>query len=380
MNARSGRAANVAVRGRRACVRLAAFAALVLCAGAVRAAAQQGEVQRGDVVIRYWPGQERLAQSLLPPEAALSFRGLPPDILRRGGDVVVYLAPDAARFDSLTGGRTPEWGAGVAMPQLETIVIPGYVSSRTGTHELPQILRHELAHVALQRHLGDALVPRWVTEGYATWSAGQLDADAGWQLRLALATDRAPALDSLTLDWPLLATDARIAYLLSASAMQYLYSLGNPETLERFFNVWAQSGDFEASLREVYVISSPQFERLWRAHVKRRFGWLQVLAQTAFIWVIAALLVLALFIIRRRRDRARLEELRASEPPDLPAYWMDAEAEPELRIEQEGDPPPEPEGETHSDGYGEIPSQRDGGSSSGRDEGTSSDPRSGMGR
>ena len=331
-------------------VRRVAVAAAVACAAAlttVPVTSQQLDVRRGDVVIRHWPGQTRLAQSLLPPESGLSFRGLPGDVLRRGRDVVVFLAPDAMRFESLTGGRTPEWGAGVAFPQLEIIVIPGYVSSRTGTHELPQILRHELAHVALQRHLEDALVPRWFTEGYATWSAGQLDADAGWQLRLALATDRAPPLDSLTLDWPLLAADARIAYLLSASAMQYLYSLGSPETLERFFGVWAQSGDFEASLREVYVISSPQFERLWRAHVKRRFGWLQVLAQTAFIWVIAALLVLALFIIRRRRDRRRMAELRESEPPDSPAYWLeqpepvpepgDADADPPDRADRRPD-------------------------------------------
>lgn len=334
MRSRAARLSCVAARVRHDCVRLA-VSVLVTLVAFVPAAAQQADVRRSDVVIRYWPGQARLAESLLPPEAALSFRGLPPDILRRGSDIVVYLAPDPARFDSLTGGRTPEWGAGVAMPRQEIIVIPGYVSSRTGTHELPQILRHELAHVALQRHLGDALVPRWVTEGYATWSAGQLDTDAGWQLRLALATDRAPALDSLTLDWPLLATDARIAYLLSASAMQYLYSLGNPDMLERFFSVWAESGDFEASLREVYVISSPQFERLWRAHVKRRFGWLQVLAQTAFIWVIAGFLVIALFIMRRRRDRARMEQLRASELPDSPAWWLGEE------VEEPGSPPDE---------------------------------------
>ena len=303
-----------------------AVAAIACALWSGNTAAQLPETRRGDVVIRYWPGQARLAESLLPPESGFQFRGLPQDVLRRGADVVVYLAPDEVRFDSLTGGRTPEWGAGVALPQLGIIVIPGYVSSRAGTHELPQILRHELAHVVLQRHLGDARVPRWFTEGYATWSAGQLDMDAGWQLRLALATGRAPALDSLTLDWPLLASDARIAYLLSASAMEYLYSLGRPETLDRFFDAWAASGDFEASLRDVYVLSSPQFERLWRAHVKRRFGWLQVLAQTAFIWVIATILVVALFIKRRRRDRARMAQLRDAEIPDSPAYWLGEEA------------------------------------------------------
>lgn len=305
----------------------------VLLSWSEPAVARQADIRRGDVVIRYWPGQVRLAESLLPPESGFTFPGLPTDILRRGSDVIVYLAPDAVRFDSLTGGRAPEWGAGVAFPQRGIIVIPGYVSQRTGTHELPHILRHELAHVALQRQLGEAFVPRWFTEGYATWAAGQLDVDAGWQLRLALVTERAPPLDSLTLDWPLLSSDARIAYLLSASAMGYLYSLGSDASLERLFDVWAETGDFEASLREVYVISSPQFERLWRSHVKRRFGWFQVLAQTAFIWVIAALLVVALFIIRRRRNRTRLDELRATEPPDLPAYWLDSPAEPD------GEPP-----------------------------------------
>jgi hypothetical protein len=314
----------------------ALIAALVALLPAV---AQQGAVRSGDVVIRFWPGQERLAQSLLPPAAAFEFAGLPADVLRRGSDVTVFLAPDAARFDSLTGGRTPEWGAGVAFPQSAVIVIPGYVSARAGTHELPRILRHELAHVALQRHLGDARVPRWFTEGYATWSAGQLDADAGWQLRLALATERAPPLDSLTLDWPLLAADARIAYLLSASAVRYLNSLGSATTLERLLDRWAESAVFEASLREVYVFSSPQFERLWRAHVKRRFGWLQILAQTAFIWLVATLLVLALFIIRRRRDRRRLEELRRNEPPDLPAYWNELPDDPSAADGEDGTPP-----------------------------------------
>ncbi|HEX6308778.1 MAG TPA: hypothetical protein VFZ69_11355 [Longimicrobiales bacterium] len=297
--------------------------------------AQQGALRLHDVIVHYWPGQDRLARSLLTSAAGLTFAGLPDDILRRGRDIDVYLAPDPVRFDSLTGGRAPEWGAGVALPRRGVIIVPGYVSSRAGTHELPHILRHELAHVALQRQLGAALVPRWFTEGYATWSAGQLDGNAGWQLRLALATERAPPLDSLTLDWPLLATDARLAYLLSASAVQYLYSLGSEATLERLFAVWTETEDFEAALRQVYVVSTPQFERLWRAHVKRRFGWLQILTQTMFIWVMAALLVLALFIIRRRRDHRRLQQLRASEPPDEPAYWLE--------------PPPEPEPGAQSD-------------------------------
>lgn len=313
------------------------LAGALLMTASLAPALAQDTVRAGDVVIHYWPGQQRLAESLLPGPQAVTFIGLPDDILRRGSDVVVYLAPDEARFDSLTGGRAPEWGAGVALPQQGIIIIPGYVSERTGTHTLPVILRHELAHVALQRRLGDAEIPRWFTEGYSTWAAGQFTDDEGWMLRLALLTGRAPPLDSLTLDWPLIGTDAQLAYLLSASAARYLHSLGRPDTFERFLDEWARSGSFEQALRGVYVISSPQFERLWRAHARRRYGWLQMAAQAAFVWVLLSVLVLVFWLIRRRRNRLRLEQLLRTEPPDQPAYWMPEPTPPDAAAGGDGD-------------------------------------------
>jgi hypothetical protein len=304
-------------------------AALIACfAGAVLAVsdaadAQEASLRRHDVVLHYWPGQARLAASLLPQDAGFRFPGLPADVLQRDEPVNVYLAPDAVRWDSLTGGRSPDWGAGLAYPHQGVVIIPGYVSDRAGTHTLPVILRHELAHIALQRTMPGVNIPRWFNEGYATWAAGQFDADAGWMLRLAFVTQRAPPLDSITLDWPLLEADARLAYLLSASAVRYLHSLGTDQTFERFLASAAAHGDFERALREVYILSSPQFERLWRAHVRRSFGWLQIFAQSMFIWLILTLFVLLLFVVRRRRNRARMDVLLRSELPDEPAYWLD---------------------------------------------------------
>jgi hypothetical protein len=307
----------------RGLARVLACCLLSLAVAPTISSAQEGAVRLHDVAVHYWPGQARLAQSLLPRAGFPPFPGLPPDILQRGDEITVFLAPDAARWDSLTGGRAPDWGAGVAFPLLGIIVLPGYVSDRGGTHTLPVILRHELAHIALQRHIGQARIPRWFNEGYATWSAGQFAGDAGWQLRLSFMTNRAPPLDSLTLDWPLLAADAQLAYLLSASAVEYLYGLGTPQLFQRFLNQWAEQESFEQALRGVYILASPQFERLWRAHVRRRYGWLQIIAQSMFVWTALTALVLVLFIIRRRRDRRRLDQLSRQEPPDLPAYWMD---------------------------------------------------------
>jgi len=325
----------------RACLRRLLAAAALSTIIALPLHAQTGAVRSGDVSIEYWPAQERLAASLLPAQDYAPFPGIPADILRRGEVVRVVLAPDEARFRELTGGRAPEWGAGVAMPLQGLVVLPAYASGRADAPELPQILRHELAHIALQRHLRNALVPRWFTEGYATWSAGQFDPQSGWQLRLALVTERAPTLDSLTLHWPLLEVDARLAYLLSGSAVTYLHSLGTPETFERFLHDWSVSGNMERALRAVYVVSSPQLERLWRAHVKRRYGWTQVIAQSLFAWAILAVMIVVLWVVRRRRNRRRLEQLRAEEIPDEPAFWNEPLAEDGQAPTDPPDEPPE---------------------------------------
>jgi hypothetical protein len=301
----------------------AAFYVVALFMARTAAVAQVLQLERDDVVLHYWPNQERLARALLPSPSLLVFAGLSADVFRRHTPVHVYLAPDPARWDSLTGGRAPDWGAGIAVPTEDKIVIPGYVSDRATTQDLPRILRHELAHIALHRFLGGALIPRWFNEGYAMWSAGEFDAETGWKLRLAFVTRRAAPLDSLTLDWPLLAADAELAYLLSGTAVRYLYSLGNAGMFERFLHSWRDGGSFESALRGVYVLSSAQFERQWRRHVKRQFGWIQVIAQAGFVWTVLTLIIVVFFFIRRRRDRRKLAQLRATEPPDEPAYWIE---------------------------------------------------------
>jgi hypothetical protein len=303
------------------------FSLALLWLTALPAAAQEPTaIAAGGVQFRYWPETRALAQALATsPAVSTPLPGMPADILAGGPQVVAYITPDEARFAELTGGRAPEWGAGVAFPQRGVIVLPGYGSGRGGAPGLYGVLRHELAHVALQRRLGRAPVPRWFTEGYAVWSARQLDADAAWLLRLAFVSNRAPPLDSLELRWPRAAGDARVAYLLSATAVQYLYGLSSPETFTRFLDAWAASGSLEAALRSEYLLSSAQFERIWRRHVRSSYGWLLFLTQGVVLGVFFTAAVLALFAVRRRRDRRKLAALRAAEPPDDPAYWLEAD-------------------------------------------------------
>ncbi|MGH7574236.1 MAG: peptidase MA family metallohydrolase [Longimicrobiales bacterium] len=315
--------------GRRAAWAAVIVAVLSCIAGGTASSARPQAVVSGNVVVHHGPGGEPLARALITPPGVLApLPGLPDTLLERPPPIHVHLAATPAEFDSLTGGRTPEWGAGVAFPDAGTIVLPGYGSDRGPTGELPRVLRHELAHVALHRYLGTAQVPRWFSEGYATWAAGQLDTDAAWLLRIAFITRRAPPIDSIALDWPVGEVDARIAYLLSASVLDYLHAQGGERALRIFLERWRDSRSFDDALRRTYGLTIGQLERYWGESVRRRYGWLLFFAQSAVLWAIAAAIVIALYAMRRRRNRIRLARLRAAEIPDIPAYWLDTEPEP----------------------------------------------------
>lgn len=255
------------------------------------------------------------------------FPGLPVNAPAFGQPVHIILPANDAEFDSITGHRIPEWGAGVADPEGGLIILPGYAGGRAQNSDRRSVLRHELAHIALHRYLAPAAIPRWFNEGYATWVAGDLDMAGGWRLRVAFATNRAPPLDSLALAWPTATTDAELAYLLSASVVEYLVRESGERGLALFLQRWRSGQHMESALAATYGISLDQLETHWRKDVKTRYGWFAVLTQSAVAMTGASVLVLVLFAIRRRRDRAKLAILEATEPPDQPAFWQEEDGE-----------------------------------------------------
>jgi len=246
--------------------------------------------------------------------------GLPDDVPR---DVRVYLAPDDAALQALTGGRVPDWAAGVALPTASTIVMPSTASPRRGAGwSDARTLRHEWAHVGLRQALGAARIPRWFDEGYAEWASGGWTAEEGWRLRLALAR-REALLDSLRVDWPRGATEARLAYLLAATVVEYLVAESGVRGLEVLVDHWRSEGVFEAALRRTYGLTTGGLESAWRDYVRRRYGWLFTLSHSILLWLGLALLLLLVVHQRRRHDRLRLARLRAQEAPERPAYWLE---------------------------------------------------------
>ncbi len=241
--------------------------------------------------------------------------------------VTVMLAPDEASFRRASGGRPPEWSAGVAIPSLNRIVLPAYASDRARGTDRWRVVRHEWAHIALRQSIPGLRVPRWFDEGYAQWAAGWNRAEV-WRLRLRVALGRTPPLDSLTFRFPVDRSSAQDAYLLSATTVEYLIEASGEEALAIFLERWRERGHFEDALREVYGVSTSQLEEDWRAWLKKRYGWLSVVTNSSIAWALLAILSLVLVRVRRGHNRERLARLRATEPPEAPDYWISDADEP----------------------------------------------------
>jgi hypothetical protein len=261
--------------------------------------------------------RERAETLLLYFTEAAPLPGLPSDLPRRAE---IVLAPSETLFEEAVGGRVPEWGAAVAIPSEFRIVLPGFGSSR-GPWNDPRTLRHEWAHLGLHGYLRGLRVPRWFSEGYAEWASGGWSWSEGWRLRLLLARE-GNRLDSLDLRWPRSRTQAEAAYLLSASAVEYLATGTSERALEIFLSRWRETENFEAAFRSTFGQSSGKFEGNWKKFVKRRYGWLFVLSHSAVFWAVLSVASVLMWRTRRGRRRLQMAGLRAREIPELPAYWL----------------------------------------------------------
>jgi hypothetical protein len=282
--------------------------------------ARYGRMIGARATIRFAAEDSLVAERVLGLLAEqLPLPGLPDTL---PSNVVAVLAHTPLAFDELTGGVVPEWRAGVAIPALGMLVIPTGEGPRVLDGEGRRTLRHEWAHLGLHAYLEDLRAPRWFDEGYAQWASGGFEVAEAWRLRVLLAFGRAPAMDSLELRWPAGREQARVAYLLAASAVTYLLERSGERGLALFLDRWRQERSFDRALRLTFGVTPGQFEEDWKRHVRRRYGWVFVLSHSVVFWMLLALVLLFMVRTRRRSNREKMARIRATEPPDDPAYWI----------------------------------------------------------
>jgi len=258
-----------------------------------RAQQQAMRFDRGRFTVAAYPQDEQLAKSLLASATARdSFPGLP----RPSNRVVIAVAPDRERFRQWIGPTAPEWGAAVAFPESNRIVMQGRGAGSDAGDPI-EVLRHELAHLALHEALGE-LPPRWFDEGYASYAANEVARDAILGANLVLLFRGMPSLDSLDNGFAGGSLRAEGTYALAYRAVAELAAQDPERGLTLFFEYWKQSGRFETAVRAAYGLTQPGFEEIWRKRTRRRYGGLALVADLS--------IASALTLFRRPRFPGRV--------------------------------------------------------------------------
>jgi hypothetical protein len=321
-------------------VRLAFWLALwlVLALGGIIApvARAQDDAPRrldgGRFTLVYYPRDQSLARALIASAAAAdSFPWLPRPTQR----VLVALAPDADHFRRWAGPDAPEWGAALAFPASRRIVMQGSAAGSDAGDPI-EVLRHELAHLALHEAVGD-LPPRWFDEGYAGVAARDWRREDVLAANLALVLRGPPSLDRLERSFSDGSVSAQAAYALSFRAVTDLAALDPDRGLTLFFRYWRETGSLDAAVRRAFGTTLAGFEQDFQARTRHRYGWLALLADLSLAMVVLGTLLFPLMIVRRLRDRRRLRALLAA---DAAAEQAEGEAILAMLLAEDDDPVP----------------------------------------
>lgn len=258
-------------------------------------------LDQGRFTVAYAPHDAQLARSLVSSSVARdSFPWLP----RPSARVLIVIAPDRRRFAELIGPYAPEYGAAIAVPSEQRIVMQGSRAGSDAGNPL-QVLRHELAHLALHEAMGD-IPPRWFDEGYASLSAGEWGREEVIATNLALAWRGLPSLEALDSAFYGGAGRAAGAYALAQRAVVELASLDPERGLTLFFQYWSETRQLDPAIRKAFNLTQSGFEERWRRMTRRRYGALAVFADLTIGALILLVVLVPLHFSRRKRNRERL--------------------------------------------------------------------------
>jgi hypothetical protein len=157
------------------------------------------------------------------------------------------------------------------------------------------------------------LPPRWFDEGYASFAAGEWTREQAFETSVGMVWRTLPTLEQLEQGFVGGGVEASWSYAMAHRVVSELDELGGEAGLTNFLQYWKQTGSFEKAVRTAYGITGDAFEKRWRASTRTRYGALSFVANVSVAVGIFSFVLVPLFVIRRRRDRAKLEAMRAAD-------------------------------------------------------------------
>jgi hypothetical protein len=205
------------------------------------------------------------------------------------------------------GAPYPDYAAGVAYPDLGLVLLSLTPVHNTPDHDLGQIFRHELGHIALSDAVGHHPVPRWFDEGLAVSVSGETSFARIQSLWLASAGDTLIPLKDLERAFPIEEYHAQLAYAEGADVLRFLVRREDAHRFRSLIEQLRNGSNLDRAVKDAYDVDLGTLEQEWREDAGRRYTVFPILFGGTFVWVLALGLFVWAWRRRKRRDRATLE-------------------------------------------------------------------------
>ncbi|MCB9569761.1 MAG: hypothetical protein H6710_21505 [Myxococcales bacterium] len=274
-------------------------------------ASATSEVIVGRVVLHYDPAlsDEAMALATMVPEWWSEIEQAMAGDLDDRLDIT-YVA-HSGRIAEATG--MPRWAAGVAHPPTGQIVIARHAPDGT-LSDLDNLLRHEMAHVALFRATGGVPLPRWFHEGIAESFADRIDLLRVQTLAAAIFGVGVPRLDALEANFRGDPQEVTVAYAAARDLVNHLrYRDGSGVDLRQLLTELRLGHSFDSSVIRAYGVTLGELEVEWRTGLRGRFSWFPMVGSGGLPFFVLMPLVGYAFFRKRRQIKAGWDRLEREE-------------------------------------------------------------------
>jgi hypothetical protein len=229
--------------------------------------------------------------------------------------VSVYVARTAGEMATLAPENAPfpKYAAGVAYSEIGLVLLTITPIAAGANHNLQEIFRHELAHVALHDAVAGRPVPRWFNEGFAVYASGESSFARMNTLFSATISDRLMGLKELDRTFPADAIKAELAYAQAADVLRFLLRQQDRHRFTGMVERVRKGQSFDGALQDAYGTDVANLEYEWREDVARRYTFWPVFFSGSMVWAVAFGLFFWGWRRKRRQSRETLDRWRHEE-------------------------------------------------------------------
>ena len=171
-------------------------------------------------------------------------------------------------------------------------------------HDVEEIFRHELAHLALHDALSGRPVPRWFNEGFAVLASGETSLTRYRELMTATLSDTLLPFSEIERSFPADELTVGVAYAEAVDVVRFLMRQEEHHRFAALVERVRKGQSFEAALKDAYGVDLATLEYEWREDVAKRYTFWPVLFSGSVVWVGT----IGLFVLAWRRRRKRSQD------------------------------------------------------------------------